>query len=131
MKLVPPEKAVEDRSNKTVVYCTHAVATNRIEITSEDIINECLGTSMDAVTFVGRRNKYDTIEVRFATKKVAAAYATMILRSEKMTLLPTYKGRRKIRLRIGRVILEIKLEWVAAAILSATEENPEGVSLSE
>lgn len=38
VKLVPPEEAIEGRINKTVVYRTQVVATNRIEIMSENDI---------------------------------------------------------------------------------------------
>lgn len=44
MTLVPPEKTLEDRSNKTVVYRTQEVVTNRIEMMLEDDVEECLGT---------------------------------------------------------------------------------------
>lgn len=85
---------------------------------------------MDMVTFVGRDSKHCTVEVRFATTENTTSHATKILRSE-VILLPTYKSRRSVRLRVGRVIPEIKLESVTVAVLSTTEETPEIVSVSK
>lgn len=48
---------------------------------------------MKAATLLGRGWKYGTVEVRFSNKVETAAHATMILRSKKVTLLLTYKGK--------------------------------------
>lgn len=86
---------------------------------------------MDTMTFVGRGYKDWTVEVRFITKVEAALHATNFFRNEKVNLLSTYKDKRSVRLRIGKVKPEIKLEWVVAAILSITEDNPEIITVSK
>lgn len=78
------------------MYHTQAVATNRMEIMSEDDIEEWLGTTTNVATFVGRG--YGTVEVRFFTKEEVVLHTAKILRNRKVNLLPTYKGRRSIRL---------------------------------
>lgn len=76
MKLIPLEKASEDKSDKTVVYHTQAVTTNTIEN-----IKERLGTIMNSATFIS------------STKEEPPSHGMAVLHSEKVTLLPTYKGR--------------------------------------
>lgn len=98
---------------------------------SEEDIEDCLDILMITVTFVGRAWRCGTVEVRFSIKEVATAHETKILRIEKVTLLPTYKDKIIVRLRICRVTLEIKWQWVVAAMLSTTQENPEIVSVSK
>lgn len=41
VKLIPPEKTNENRSNKIVVYRTQAVAINHIEIESKNYLVKC------------------------------------------------------------------------------------------
>lgn len=53
------------------------------------------------------------------------SHSITILIGETVVLLPTYKGLRIVRNRIGRVSPEIKLGWLMAAIMLSTEENPE------
>lgn len=113
-----------------MVYCTQVIATNQIEITSEDNIEEFLGTVMNSATFVVRGSKYGTMEVKFATIEEVALHATKILQNEQINLLPTYKGRRSSHIWIGGVIPEMKLVWVVVAILSTTKEKLETVSVS-
>lgn len=60
IKLCPKRKATVERSNMTLIYRTQTTATNRIEIVSENDIEECLGITMNVGTFVSRRFKYDT-----------------------------------------------------------------------
>lgn len=48
-----------------------------------------------------------------------------------MNLLPTYKGGRSVRLRIGKVIPEIKLKWMVATIPSTTEDKLEIITVSK
>lgn len=101
MELVLPEKVVEEKSEMTVVYCTQSVDTNRIEIMSEDDIEEYLGTIMNMATSVGRGNKYGIVEVKSATKEEATSHPTIVLCSEKATSLLAYKGRRSVCIRTG------------------------------
>lgn len=86
---------------------------------------------MNAATFAWRGSKYGIVEVRFSTKAETASLTTKILRTDKVTMSPTYKGRRSVRIHIGRLITETQLEWVIAIIVSTTEENPEIVSVSK
>lgn len=61
--------------------------------------------------------------MRFATKDEEVSHTMKIPLIEKVNLLSTYRDRGNIRLRIGKVIPEIKLEWVVATILSTNEYN--------
>lgn len=63
MKLVPSEKTIRDKNDKTVVYRTQTVTTNRIEIISENDIEECLGSILNTVTVVDRGSKYSGGEI--------------------------------------------------------------------
>lgn len=93
---------MEDKSNKTVINRTQAITSNWIEITSQEDIGDCLGTVMKMVTFVGCGWKYGIVEVKFVTKEEPASHAKTILRNEEVTLLLTYKRRRKL----GYVLVE-------------------------
>lgn len=66
-----------------------------------------------------------TIEVRFTTKEEARLHTT----TTNVTLLPTYMDRRNVRGRIGRVLAEIKSEWLMTAVIAAKEENAKMVSV--
>lgn len=83
--IISPKKEVENKSDKTVIYCTRAVASSYIEMMSDEDIEEYLGTVMKATTFVRQGWKYGIVKMRFSTKEEAAAHATKILQSEKMT----------------------------------------------
>lgn len=86
---------------------------------------------MKTAIFMGRSWKYDSVEVTFATKEDVALHATKIIRSEKVTPLPTYKGRRSARLHIDRVTSDIKWERMEAAMLSTNKESLEIESVSK
>lgn len=77
IKLDSPEETAENESETTVVFHTLTVATNKIEIVSDDDVVECMGSLLKMAT--SEKNKYGTVEVRFATKEEAAS---MILRSD-------------------------------------------------
>lgn len=47
---------------------------------------------MDAATFVGREGECGRVEIGFTIRVEAASHATKILRRERVTLLPTYRG---------------------------------------
>lgn len=128
--LISPEKTTEDRRNKTVVYRTQAVAINRIVIVSEGDREECLGTIINVATFVGRRLKYGMVEIKFATKEKSGLACSQDFEKRKVNLLPLYKYRRNLCLRIGSIIPEIEMQWVEAALMPITEENPEMISVS-
>lgn len=61
---------------------------------------------MNMETFGSRRFKYGTVEVRFDTKEEVASHAT---KSEKVNLLLTYKGKRSVRVKIGKELPVIEL----------------------
>lgn len=61
IKLIPLEEKAENKSNKTVVYCTQVVASDKEELMSGEDIEECLGTVRKAAIFVDRCRKYGTI----------------------------------------------------------------------
>lgn len=63
---------------------------------------------MNVVTFLCGRFKYGTIEVTFSTKVEAVLHVPKILKSENVNQLFTYKYRRSIRFRIGRISPEIE-----------------------
>lgn len=73
----------------TVVYRTQAVATNKIEILSDNDVEECLGSVLKTVTFVSRGQIYGKGNMRFATKEEVASHSTTILRREEITPLHT------------------------------------------
>lgn len=102
IKLMLPEKAAQERDNRTVVYRTQAVATDHIETVWE----KCLGTIINVATFVGSGFQNGTVEVSVAIKQEATSYATKIFKNYKVNLLPIYKDRRSVRVRI-RVLPEI------------------------
>lgn len=52
--------------------------------------------------------EYNTMEVRYATNEEVTTHATTVLRSDKVTLFPTYKRRWSVRIRAGKVLPEIK-----------------------
>uniref|UniRef100_A0A0L8FWF0 Uncharacterized protein n=1 Tax=Octopus bimaculoides TaxID=37653 RepID=A0A0L8FWF0_OCTBM len=54
---------MEEKSEKTVVYRTQRVATNKMEKLSEDV-EECLGDIMQKATFMSRGRRYGTVERR-------------------------------------------------------------------
>lgn len=80
--MVPWEKTLVDRTKNTVRYRVKSISINRIEIISEDT-EECLGTVLHTMTYVGRGWKYGIVEVSFATKEEVVLHATKILPSEK------------------------------------------------
>lgn len=56
--------------------------------------------------------------MRLEREETAVVYATTTLKMEEWVLLSTYHRRRIARLKMGRIPLEIKEEWLAAADLS-------------
>lgn len=98
INLIPSGDENREKSKGTVVYRMHAVASNGIEILLENDIEEFLGTVMITATFMGCERKYGTVEVRLANKEGATSHATESLRSKKVILLPTYKGRKSVPL---------------------------------
>lgn len=78
---------------------------------------------MLTATFVMRGKRFDAVEVEFAKSEDAILHFPTTLRNGNGTLTPTYRGRRNVRVRIGRVLLEIKLEWLVVATMAATEED--------
>lgn len=73
--------------------------------------------------FYTKGESYGAVEVRFANMELTVVYATTILETEKWLLFPTYIVRKIVRMSIGRAPPEIKVEWLAAAILSNVNEN--------
>uniref|UniRef100_A0A0L8GL55 Uncharacterized protein n=1 Tax=Octopus bimaculoides TaxID=37653 RepID=A0A0L8GL55_OCTBM len=109
---------------KPVPLETKLIKLDMEELTEEEI-EECLGEIVNEAMYIGRGRKFGTVEVRFATIEEATKHATNILRSTKIALLPSYRGRRSVRIRIPRVPPEIKPEWLVATVLAETKEDPE------
>uniref|UniRef100_A0A0L8FKL1 CCHC-type domain-containing protein n=1 Tax=Octopus bimaculoides TaxID=37653 RepID=A0A0L8FKL1_OCTBM len=124
-KLFPPKETKEDKILRTVVYRTQAVETCKIEMVTEEGIEECLGEIVNESMYINRGRKFGTVEMRFATIEKATKHATTILKTPKIALLPSYRERRSVRIRIPRVPPEIKPKWLVATVLAATKEDPE------
>lgn len=106
-----------------MVYRTQAVTTRKIETVSEEETERRLESIFHEATFVNRGKKRSTVEVRFAAQEEAISQSTTILRTEKVTLLPAYGGRHNVQAHIGRVRPEIKVEWLVATVMAASEED--------
>uniref|UniRef100_A0A0L8FHC2 Uncharacterized protein n=1 Tax=Octopus bimaculoides TaxID=37653 RepID=A0A0L8FHC2_OCTBM len=82
-------------------------------------------------TFYSRGRKYGTVEVQFKNKEDAKKLSTVALRTTKWTLLPTYCGRRAARISIEKVLREINVEWLVAAIVFNCKEEVEVVKVEK
>lgn len=67
------------------------------------------------VVFVARGRKYGTMAVTFLS--------TETLEKERWALLPTYLGKRVSSIRIGRIPLEVKTQWVVAVVIERMVED--------
>lgn len=84
LKVDPSEKAVE--VNKyTVVYCTYAVSTRKLELVTVEVTEAYMGS------ILGKDKRKKTEEVRCATREEVVSHSITVLRSERIAVLPTYR----------------------------------------
>lgn len=53
-KVIPAEETTDNKSTRTMIYCTQAVTTCKIEIVLEEGIERCLDSVFHQATFVNR-----------------------------------------------------------------------------
>lgn len=94
-----------------------------IEIALEGEIEKPLENMQEEIQFHTQGRQYGAVEVRFVTEKTVVAHGTATLKADDQALLPTYLGRRIVRLRIGKIPQEIEEEWLVTVILSEVKED--------
>lgn len=109
---------IEEKSIRTMMYHTQEMSTMKIEVIAVDGIKPRMGSN---ITNEGR--KFDTAGVRYATQEEAISYSPTVLKSEKVTLLPTCCGRGKVRVRIGSVPPKIMAKWLVGATMASIEDD--------
>uniref|UniRef100_A0A0L8HDN2 CCHC-type domain-containing protein n=1 Tax=Octopus bimaculoides TaxID=37653 RepID=A0A0L8HDN2_OCTBM len=117
LRVDPPKEVMEEAEKKIITYKTLRIGSKKIEIAETEVIEKCLKEITEEVVLFMRGKKYETVKVYFKTEQGAKKYSTMPLRTDEWPLLPVYCGRRAARVRIGRLPLEIDMEWLVSVVI--------------
>lgn len=118
--VIPQADRAEIEKRKTIIVRILSRPTKRTEMDPEREIETAMKKVVKYAICYTRGVKYGSVEVKFDTQNLAAGYFMKILQTEGSMLSPTFIGKRIVRVRVGKIPLEMETEWIAVAVLYNT-----------
>ncbi|CAI9737124.1 XP_029640472.1uncharacterized protein LOC115215450 [Octopus vulgaris] len=125
IKIRQTQESREEIEKRTIIYKTYRNKERKIDFSLEKEVELCLKPIWEKIKFITRGKRYGTVETRFGTEEEAREQSMNPLRTEAITLLPIYRGRRVSRITVINIPPEVDPEQIVAGVTAGLEEKLE------